>query len=158
MTTTSQQLVSAFGGRQNITQLDACLTRLRVAVADTALVNQEQLKTLGAKGVVIVDGGVQAIFGKGADDLRAKVQEWLNTSSSGMAEDLVTAYGGKANIIDVDACLTRLRVAVADTSNVDQDKLKTLGAKGVVVVEKSVQAIFGKSSDSLKKEMAELIG
>ena len=48
------------------------------------------------------------------------------------------------------ACITRLRVAVADAEAVDQDKLKQLGAAGVVVVAGGVQAIFGTKSDNLK--------
>ncbi len=67
-----------------------------------------------------------------------------------MAGELVAAFGGKANITGLDACITRLRVAVADTAAVDQDKLKQLGAAGVVVVAGGVQAIFGTKSDNLK--------
>lgn len=76
---------------------------------------------------------------------------------SDMGSDLVAAFGGKANITGLDACITRLRVAVADTEAVDQDKLKQLGAAGVVVVAGGVQAIFGTKSDNLKTEMDEWI-
>jgi PTS system glucose-specific IIC component len=78
-------------------------------------------------------------------------------SGSEMAGELVAAFGGKANITGLDACITRLRVAVADTANVDQDKLKALGAAGVVVVAGGVQAIFGTKSDNLKTDMDEWI-
>ena len=76
---------------------------------------------------------------------------------SDMGSDLVAAFGGKANITGLDACITRLRVAVADTEIVDQDKLKQLGAAGVVVVSGGVQAIFGTKSDNLKTDMDEWI-
>ncbi len=79
------------------------------------------------------------------------------TSGSDMGGELVAAFGGKANITGLDACITRLRVAVADTAAVDQDKLKQLGAAGVVVVAGGVQAIFGTKSDNLKTEMDEWI-
>jgi PTS system glucose-specific IIC component len=72
-----------------------------------------------------------------------------------LAGELVAAFGGKANITGLDACITRLRVAVADTETVDQDKLKKLGAAGVVVVAGGVQAIFGTKSDNLKTDMDE---
>ncbi|MBM7036593.1 PTS glucose transporter subunit IIBC [Vibrio ulleungensis] len=78
-------------------------------------------------------------------------------TGSEMAGELVAAFGGKANITGLDACITRLRVAVADTDNVDQDKLKALGAAGVVVVSGGVQAIFGTKSDNLKTDMDEWI-
>jgi PTS system glucose-specific IIC component len=78
-------------------------------------------------------------------------------SGNEMAGELVAAFGGKANITGLDACITRLRVAVADTEIVDQDKLKQLGAAGVVVVSGGVQAIFGTKSDNLKTDMDEWI-
>ena len=84
-------------------------------------------------------------------------EEAAATSGSDMAGELVAAFGGKANITGLDACITRLRVAVADTAAVDQDKLKQLGAAGVVVVAGGVQAIFGTKSDNLKTEMDEWI-
>ncbi|MER2496526.1 PTS glucose transporter subunit IIBC [Vibrio neptunius] len=84
-------------------------------------------------------------------------EEAVATSGSDLAGDLVAAFGGKANITGLDACITRLRVAVADTEAVDQDKLKQLGAAGVVVVAGGVQAIFGTKSDNLKTEMDEWI-
>ncbi|MFV0450618.1 MAG: PTS glucose transporter subunit IIBC [Vibrio sp.] len=79
------------------------------------------------------------------------------TSGTEMAGELVAAFGGKANITNLDACITRLRVSVADTEMVDQDKLKKLGAAGVVVVSGGVQAIFGTKSDNLKTDMDEWI-
>jgi PTS system glucose-specific IIC component len=76
---------------------------------------------------------------------------------SEMAEELVKAFGGKANITNLDACITRLRVSVADVDSVDQVKLKELGAAGVVVVSGGVQAIFGTKSGNLKTDMDEWI-
>ncbi|WP_260259353.1 PTS glucose transporter subunit IIBC [Vibrio intestinalis] len=86
-----------------------------------------------------------------------ETEEEVVTAGSDMAGELVAAFGGKANITGLDACITRLRVAVADTEQVDQDKLKKLGAAGVVVVSGGVQAIFGTKSDNLKTEMDEWI-
>lgn len=75
------ELVAAFGGKANITGLDACITRLRVAVADTELVDQDKLKQLGAAGVVVVSGGVQAIFGTKSDNLKTDMDEWIRNHS-----------------------------------------------------------------------------
>ena len=69
--------VREFGGKANITGLDACITRLRVAVADTEIVDQDKLKQLGAAGVVVVSGGVQAIFGTKSDNLKTDMDEWI---------------------------------------------------------------------------------
>lgn len=70
-----------------------------------------------------------------------------------MSAALVTAFGGKANIANLDACITRLRISVADIALVDQAGLKKLGAAGVVVSGNGVQAIFGTKSDNLKTDM-----
>ena len=78
-------------------------------------------------------------------------------AGSDMAKELVLAFGGKDNITNLDACITRLRVSVASIENVDQDRLKKLGAAGVVIAGSGVQAIFGTKSDNLKSDMDEWI-
>ncbi len=78
-------------------------------------------------------------------------------ATSEMAPALVAAFGGKENITNLDACITRLRVSVADVAKVDQAGLKKLGAAGLVVAGSGVQAIFGTKSDNLKTEMDEYI-
>ena len=76
---------------------------------------------------------------------------------SEITQRLIPAFGGDDNIEHVEACITRLRVSVADVSKVDQAGLKKLGAAGVVVAGSGVQAIFGTKSDNLKTEMDEYI-
>jgi glucose PTS system EIICB or EIICBA component len=80
-------------------------------------------------------------------------EEGAKQGGSEMAEQLVTAFGGKNNIASLDACITRLRVGVKDVAQVDQAQLKKLGAAGVVVAGSGVQAIFGTRSDNLKTDM-----
>ena len=77
---TARKLVTAFGGAQNITNLDACITRLRVSVADVAKVDQAGLKKLGAAGVVVAGSGVQAIFGTKSDNLKTEMDEYIRNS------------------------------------------------------------------------------
>ncbi|CZF79447.1 PTS system glucose-specific EIICB component [Grimontia celer] len=76
----AKNLVMAFGGKDNITGLDACITRLRVAVASVDKVDQDQLKKLGAAGVVMAGGGVQAIFGTKSDNLKSDMDEWIRNN------------------------------------------------------------------------------
>lgn len=59
----SLQIIELLGGAENIQDVDACITRLRVGVKDASKVNREGLKKLGAADVLIVGGGIQAIFG-----------------------------------------------------------------------------------------------
>jgi PTS system glucose-specific IIC component len=76
----SQQLVLAFGGRSNITDLDACITRLRVGVRDINRADQSKLKALGAAGVLLVGNNMQAIFGTRSENLKTDIEEYLKTA------------------------------------------------------------------------------
>lgn len=75
----SAALIQAFGGKDNITNLDACITRLRVSVADVSIVDQAGLKQLGAAGVVVAGSGVQAIFGTKSDNLKTDMDEYMRS-------------------------------------------------------------------------------
>jgi PTS system N-acetylglucosamine-specific IIC component len=73
------------------------------------------------------------------------------------AEQLIAAFGGRANLVNVDACITRLRMEVADPGKVDQDRLKSLGAAGVIEVGNSVQAVFGTQAEALKNDIVDIL-
>ena len=70
-------VLAALGGEENIVSVDACITRLRVEVKDKANVNKDELKNLGAAGVVEVGNGIQAIFGAKADAYKNAINEIL---------------------------------------------------------------------------------
>ena len=73
------------------------------------------------------------------------------------AEQVIAAFGGRENLVNVDACITRLRMEVADKGKVDQARLKTLGAAGVIEVGNSVQAVFGTDAEALKNDIIEIL-
>ncbi|MBV8928498.1 MAG: PTS transporter subunit EIIC, partial [Mycobacteriaceae bacterium] len=73
------------------------------------------------------------------------------------AEQLIAAFGGRENLVNVDACITRLRMEVADKGKVDQARLRSLGAAGVVEVGNSVQAVFGTNAEALKDGIVEIL-
>ena len=77
-------------------------------------------------------------------------EETVVLNNEEMSAALVNAFGGKANIDNLDACITRLRISVNDIEKVNQAELKRIGAAGVVVSGNGVQAIFGTKSDNLK--------
>jgi glucose PTS system EIICB or EIICBA component len=77
------RLVDAFGGAENITGLDACITRLRVTVRRPASVNVDALKTLGATAVVMVGENAQAIFGTRSENLKTDMDEYLRGQAAG---------------------------------------------------------------------------
>ena len=75
------------------------------------------------------------------------------TAEDSRVEQVIAAFGGRANLVNVDACITRLRMEVADPAKVDQARLKTLGAAGVIEVGNSVQAVFGTEAEALKNDI-----
>jgi PTS system glucose-specific IIC component len=81
----ARDLVLAFGGGDNIASLDACITRLRVAVRDPALVDERALAALGASGVMRVGNGVQAVFGTLSEHLKTNMEDYLRTSGAAAA-------------------------------------------------------------------------
>ena len=74
------------------------------------------------------------------------------------APAVLEALGGEANIVSVDACITRLRVEVKNKSEVDKAKLKELGAAGVMEVGNGIQAIFGAKADGYKNAINDILG
>lgn len=74
-----QSLVAAFGGKDNISSLDACITRLRIGVKEIDKVDRDELKRLGAAGVVVVGAGIQAIFGPKSDNLKTEMDEYIRS-------------------------------------------------------------------------------
>ena len=71
-------VLEALGGRENLTNLDACITRLRVSVKDVEQVDKERLKKLGAAGVMQIDRNIQAIFGPRSETIKGQIQDILS--------------------------------------------------------------------------------
>jgi glucose-like phosphotransferase system IIB component len=67
------KVLAAFGGFENITSVDACITRLRISVNDKSKVDKAKLKSLGAAGVLEVGDNMQAIFGTRAETLKGEI-------------------------------------------------------------------------------------
>jgi len=67
-------ILDALGSESNIKHLDACITRLRVEVLDKSKVDKNELKKLGAAGVLEVGNNVQAIYGPKSDNIKSEIQ------------------------------------------------------------------------------------
>jgi glucose PTS system EIICB or EIICBA component len=93
----------------------------------------------------------------GREEAEAEPGEAIEDAANRFSQQLVLAFGGRSNITDLDACITRLRVGVHDINKADQNKLKALGAAGVLLVGNNMQAIFGTRSDNLKTDMEEYL-
>ncbi|MDV2685807.1 glucose-specific PTS transporter subunit IIBC [Alkalihalophilus lindianensis] len=80
-----------------------------------------------------------------------------SVSAGDLPYNVLKALGGKENLVNLDACITRLRVSVKDVAHVEKDTLKKLGASGVMQMGNNVQAIFGPRSDQIKTQMQDII-
>lgn len=85
----------------------------------------------------------------GYDVIKASSGKKSNDTAE-LAQGYLQALGGKANLIGIDACITRLRLNVADSSLVDDALAKRLGAAGVIRLNKqSVQIVVGTQAESI---------
>jgi glucose PTS system EIICB or EIICBA component len=156
------ELVAAFGGRANIRSLDACITRLRVELADPERANADRLKALGAAGVLKVGNSLQAIFGTRSENLKTDLEEYLraggttarfapvpvvqavqatpnrasappDTDALRAAATIAVALGGTRNIASAEACaLTRVRVTLVDPALVNEAALHQAGVAALM--------------------------
>jgi glucose PTS system EIICBA or EIICB component len=74
----ASNILDAMGGKENIAHLDACITRLRVSVNDIKNVDKNQLKRLGAAGVLEVGNNIQAIFGPRSETIKGQMKDIMN--------------------------------------------------------------------------------
>ena len=74
------QIINLLGGRNNIADVDACMTRLRITVHNPDLVGDEaSWKQAGAMGFIVKGSGIQAIYGPKADVLKSDIQDVLSS-------------------------------------------------------------------------------
>lgn len=113
-------IINLLGGKPNIVDVDACMTRLRVTVKDNTKVGkEEQWKAVGAMGLIVKDNGVQAVYGPKADVLKSDIQDILDsgmvipevnvaakeetkakTAATGESVDLVAVANGEVIAIE----------------------------------------------------------
>lgn len=76
------KIIHLLGGKENIKDVDACMTRLRVSVEDPGKVgSEEEWKRAGAMGLIIKDKGVQAVYGPKADVLKSDIEDLLQSGA-----------------------------------------------------------------------------
>ena len=73
------------------------------------------------------------------------------------AEQILAALGGDANVLDLEPCITRLRVEVENPDLVDEAGLKATGAFGIVRSGKVVQVVVGPEADNLAEDIEDLM-
>jgi PTS system N-acetylglucosamine-specific IIC component len=120
------------------------------------------LRTPGREPEAEFEAEVAANVGEGAESVTAVAASSVGTATvtsavQSRAEQVIEAFGGRENLTNVDACITRLRMEVADKGKVDQARLRALGAAGVVEVGNSVQAVFGTQAEALKNDILDAL-
>ena len=82
----------------------------------------------------------------------------VKVAAGSQVVNIINLLGGRANIVDVDACMTRLRVTVKDADRVgDAEQWKAEGAMGLVMKGQGVQAIYGPKADVLKSDIQDIL-
>jgi len=151
--------VQALGGAGNLQSVDACTTRLRLIVADQAAVNEPALKALGARGIVKPsDKALQVVLGPIADAVAGEIRAAMGAAppkaqtqaqpsqaaSAPSAQDeakakaILAALGGPANLRQVTACSSRLRLVLQNPAALNEPALANAGARGLVHINKTV--------------------
>ncbi len=145
--------VAALGGAANLRGIDACATRLRLAVVDAGAIDEPRLRQLGARGVLRSSPtSVQVIVGGIADGLAMEMRTVVDAapltvvapavavtaSDAQVPVGLIGALGGDGNLLTVSRHGTRLRVVVSERSRVDE-----------VALAAGVRAVASVSDDTL---------
>lgn len=97
------------------------------------------------------------------NDTKSTTANKNNTDKSSennmQAERIIALLGGDDNIIEVDACMTRLRVTVKDVSKVaDKSEWSNEGAMGLIKKSNGIQAVYGPKADVLKSDINDILG
>ena len=179
----ARELVLGFGGKSNIRELDACITRLRITVEDIGKADIEKLKALGAAGVLTVGNSLQAIFGPRSENLMTDMKEYLkhageeaelvetgaapgvrakadelrprDPQAPRKARSILAALGGISNVKLVEGCAqTRVRVTLKDVSRLDESALSAAGVDAFMHFNEGVvHLLLGLDADQYAAEM-----
>jgi PTS system N-acetylglucosamine-specific IIB component len=76
---------------------------------------------------------------------------------SSKAEQILAGLGGADNVVEIEACITRLRTEVSDASLVDEAALKSAGVHGVIKAGSIVQVVVGPEADNLAEDIEDLM-
>lgn len=92
------------------------------------------------------------------EEKEEEVSSETKTQENTQASRIIELLGGKENIVDVDACMTRLRVTVKDETKVaDLEAWKKEGALGLMKKGNGIQAVYGPKADVLKSDILDIL-
>lgn len=127
-----EELILAFGGAQNIKNLDACITRLRVQLHDVSLIDEPKFKQLGANGVLKAGNGIQVIFGPRSENIKTQMEELIKNPRAAKinSNPWLDLVGGSGNILMAEVVsVTRVRLNIKNESLVKLSELKAYASQ-----------------------------
>lgn len=131
-------LIEAFGGKENIQSLDACITRLRIEVKDPESVSKQNLKNLGASGVLTIGNNIQVIFGTKSENIKTDMEIAIGSNlktislkpnklaTSNIPNAITEFFGGKTAIHSSTNINQRIRIELKELEDINIEKLKSL--------------------------------
>lgn len=114
----SAAIVMGMGGRNNITSVDCCATRLRCSIADSSLVDEKLLKSTGAVGVIVKGQGIQIIYGPQVTVIKSELEAYLAEEHE---EDTAEATDGVENMGTKVTAETEASVNLAESKNIAEN-------------------------------------
>ncbi|SFR87692.1 N-acetylglucosamine-specific PTS transporter subunit IIBC [Sphingomonas jatrophae] len=127
-------MIAALGGRDNLLEIAACTTRLRLVVQDQARVADDTLRSLGARGVVrLARGAVQVVIGTEADQLATEMRSHRGQTTARTAIDLprMRLALEPAGVTRIERRGQRVIALCTRPEAADLDALRSAGALGV---------------------------
>ena len=114
----SAAIVMGMGGRNNITSVDCCATRLRCSIADSSLVDEKLLKSTGAVGVIVKGQGIQIIYGPQVTVIKSELEAYLAEEHE---EDTAETTDGAENMGTKVTAETEASVNLAESKNIAEN-------------------------------------
>lgn len=113
------------------------------------MIEKKDLQTPGREGDDVIK----------SDNIEQELDFVLNHSNYYyMAKKILENIGGKENVIDVESCVTRLRLELKDDSLVNEENIKRTGAGGIMRFgENEIQVIIGVEVNRITKEFKRLL-
>ena len=114
----SAAIAMGMGGRNNITSVDCCATRLRCSIADSSLVDEKLLKSTGAVGVIVKGQGIQIIYGPQVTVIKSELEAYLAEEHE---EDTAETTDGAENMGTKVTAETKAFVNLAESKNIAEN-------------------------------------
>jgi N-acetylglucosamine PTS system EIICBA or EIICB component len=160
--------IAALGGAQNLTEVAACTTRLRLVLVNNRAIDEAALRRLGARGILrSSEQGLQVVLGPIADqvagEMRAAARGTSSTETSRTgghdAQAMLAGLGGRGNILKLETAAGRLLISTIRPESIDEAALRILGIRGIArPVGMPLQVLVTGSVEETAEPLRRLLG